>query len=31
MDQWIRKTNAADRMKEVTKNGVTYQIGRAHV
>ena len=24
MDQWIRKTNAADRMKEVTKNGVTY-------
>ena len=24
MDQWIRKTDAADHMKEVTNNGVTY-------
>ena len=24
MDQWIRKTDAADYMKEVTNNGVTY-------
>ena len=24
MNQWIRKTDAADHMREVTKNGVTY-------
>ena len=24
MNQWIRKTDAADHMREVTKSGVTY-------